>query len=171
MEKPSTARVALKWGIISAIISVVFTIVLYNLDLWKMVWVSITAGLLITIIILVLACKEFRTLNNGFITFGEGLGLSMLVIAVSSLISNAFNQLYVNVIDAGMKGKITDFQEEMYIKQGLSQEQIDMAMQQTERFNNPSMQFLFSMLGALLFGFIISLIIAAVMKKNRPVFE
>jgi hypothetical protein len=136
-----------------------------------MVWVSITAGLLITIIILVLACKEFRTLNNGFITFGEGLGLSMLVIAVSSLISNAFNQLYVNVIDAGMKGKITDFQEEMYIKQGLSQEQIDMAMQQTERFNNPSMQFLFSMLGALLFGFIISLIIAAVMKKNRPVFE
>jgi hypothetical protein len=77
----------------------------------------------------------------------------------------------VNVIDAGMKGKITDFQEEMYIKQGLSQEQIDMAMQQTERFNNPSMQFLFSMLGALLFGFIISLIIAAVMKKNRPVFE
>jgi hypothetical protein len=171
MEKPSTARVALKWGIISAIISVVFTIIMYNLDLWKMVWVSIATGLLITILILVLACKEFRTLNNGFMTFGEGLGLSMLIIAVSGLISNAFNQLYVNVIDTGIKDQIADFQEEMYIKQGLSQERIDMAMQQTERFNNPSMQFLFSMLGTLLFGFIISLIIAAVMKKNRPVFE
>jgi uncharacterized membrane protein len=171
MEKPSTARIALKWGIISAIISVVFTIILYSFDLWKTWWVSIIIGLAITIAILALACKEFKSLNEGFMTFSEGLSISMLVIAVSSLISSAFNQLYVNVIDTGIKEQIADFQEEMYIKQGLSAEQIDMAMQQAERFSSPSMQFLFSMLGALLFGFIMALIVAAVMKKNRPVFE
>ncbi len=171
MEKPSTARIALKWGIISAIISVIFTIVLYTFDLWKVTWVSIIIGLAITVVILVLASKEFRTLNNGFLTFGEGLGISMLVIAVSGLISAGFNQLYMNVIDDTIKDKITDFQEEMYLKQGLSAEQIDMAMQQVEKFNSPGIQFLFSLLGSLLLGFIIALIVAAIMKKNRPVFE
>lgn len=171
MEKPSTARIALKWGIISAIISVLFAIILYTFDLWKTWWVSLLIGLAMTVIILVLASKEFKSLNQGFMTFGEGLGISMLVITVSSLISNAFNQLYVNVIDESIKGKIADFQEEMYIKQGLSEEQIDMAMQQAERFSSPGMQFLFGMLGALLMGFIIALIVSAIMKKNRPVFE
>lgn len=171
MEKPSTARIALKWGIISSIISVIFTIILYNFDLWKMFWIAATGGLAVILIILILASKEFKSLNDGFMTFGEGLGMSMLVIMVSSLISNAFNQLYVNVIDTSIKGKITDMQEEMYVKQGLSQEQIDMAMEQVERFNNPSMQFLFSMLGSLFFGFLLALIISAIMKKDRPVFE
>lgn len=171
MEKPSTARIALKWGIISAIISVVFTIILYNFDLWKMVWVSVTFGLLITVVVLVLASKEFKGLNEGFMTFGQGFGMSMLIIAVSGLISNAFNQLYINVIDTGMLDKIKDFQEEMYIKQGLSDEQIEMALQQAERFSSPGMQFLFSILGSLFFGLIISLIVAAIMKKERPVFE
>lgn len=171
MEKPSTARIALKWGIISSIISVIFTIILYNFDLWKMFWIAATGGLAVILIILILASKEFKSLNDGFMTFGEGLGMSMLVIMVSSLISNAFNQLYVNVIDTSIKGKITDMQEEMYVKQGLSQEQIDMAMEQVERFNNPSMQFLFAMLGSLFFGFLMALIISAIMKKDRPVFE
>ncbi|MDP5120405.1 MAG: DUF4199 domain-containing protein [Spirosomaceae bacterium] len=171
MEKPSTARIALKWGIISAIISIVFTIVLYTFDLWKMVWIAAAFGVAVTVVILVLAAKEFKSLNNGFMTFGEGLGMSMLIIVVSGLISNAFNQLYVNVIDTSIKGKITDMQEEMYVKQGLSEEQISMAMEQLERFNNPSMQFLFSMLGTLFFGFLLSLIISAIMKKDRPVFE
>lgn len=171
MEKPSTARVALKWGIISAIISVVFAIVLYSFDLWKTWWVSIIIGLGIMVAILVLACKEFKALNEGFMSFGEGLSISMLVIAVSSLISGAFNQLYTNVIDPSIKDQIADFQEEMYIKQGLSTEQIDMAMQQAERFNSPGLQFLFGILTALFFGFIIALIVSAVMKKNRPVFE
>lgn len=171
MEKPSTARIALKWGIISAIISTVFTIVLYTFDLWKMLWIAVTFGLAVTVVILVLAAKEFKSLNNGFMTFGEGLGMSMLIIMVSGLISNAFNQLYVNVIDTSIKGKMIDMQEEMYVKQGLSEEQISMAMEQLERFNNPSMQFLFSMLGTLFFGFLLSLIISAIMKKDRPVFE
>lgn len=171
MEKPSTARIALKWGIISAVISVIFTIVLYTFDLWKITWVSLVFGLAIIIVILVLANKEFRTLNEGFLTFGESLGISMLVIAVSSLISAAFNQLYMNVIDNTIKDKMADFQEETMLKQGMTMEQIDMAMQQVEKFNTPGIQFLFGLLGSLFFGFIIALIIAAIMKKNRPVFE
>jgi len=171
MEKPSTARIALKWGIISAVISVIFTIILYTFDLWKITWVSLVFGLAIIIVILVLANKEFRTRHEGFLTFGESLGISMLVIAVSSLISAAFNQLYMNVIDNTIKDKMADFQEETRLKQGMTMEQIDVAMQQVEKFNTPGIQFLFGLLGSLFFGFIIALIIAAIMKKNRPVFE
>lgn len=171
MEKPSTARIALKWGIISAIISVIFTIVIYTFDLWSMTLLSVLIGLLITGVIVALACKEFKSLNTGFMTFGEGLGLSMLIVTVGSLISNSFNQLYINVIDTGMQEKIADFQEETYLKQGIPQEQVDVMMEQAARFSTPGMQFLFGMLFSLLFGFLVSLVVAAVMKKNRPVFE
>lgn len=171
MEKPSTARIALKWGIISAIISVIFTVIIYNFELWKIFWIALVFGIVVTVTILVLAAKEFKSLNNGFVSFSEGLGMSMLIIVVSGLISNSFNQLYVNVIDTSIKGKITDMQEEMYVKQGLSQEQIDMAMEQVGRFNNPSMQFLFGMLFSVFFGFLMALIISAIMKKDRPIFE
>lgn len=171
MEKPSTARIALKWGIISAIISVIFTIVIYTFDLWSMTLLSVLVGLLSTGIIVALACKEFKSLNSGFMTFGEGLGLGMLIVTVSSLISISFNQLYINVIDPGIQEEIMNFQEEMYLKQGISQEQVDTMLQQAERFNSPGMQFLFGMLFALLLGFLVSIVVAAVMKKNRPVFE
>lgn len=171
MEKPSSARIALKWGIISAIISVIFTVILYNTELWKQQWIPSVAGILITVVLLVLAMKEFKQSNDGFMSYGEGLSLSMLFIAVSSLISTGFSVIYMNIIDESIMGKIMDAQEENMMKQGLSDEVLSSAMENVQRFSTPGFQFLFGILAGLLFGFILALIVTAFMKKNRPVFE
>lgn len=171
MERPSTARIALKWGIISAIISVIFTVVLLNTELWKQQWIQGTIGVIITIVLLILAMKEFKQSNDGFMSYGQGLSLSMLLIAVSSLISTGFSVFYMNVIDESFKEKMLSFQEEMMVKQGVSEDQLNTAMENVERFSTPGFQFLFGIIAALVFGFIIALIVTAFMKKDRPVFE
>lgn len=170
MEKPSTARIAIKWGIISAIISIVFAIVIYNTDLWKSSWISFVFGSIISITLLVLAMKEFRGLNEQFMTFGEGFGLGMLLSTVSGLLSSAFNIIYTNFIDTGFQKKMMDLQEEKMIEQGLSDEQISAAMEMGQKFSTPGFQFLFSIIAILFFGAILSSIVAAIMQKKRPMF-
>ena len=74
MEKPSTARIALKWGILGAIMIIIYTVALYISGLFKtpaLSWIPF-AFLLFGI---VMSLREFKLINNNFISFSEGLGL------------------------------------------------------------------------------------------------
>jgi hypothetical protein len=56
-------------------------------------------------------------------------------------------------------------------KKGIPDEQIDQAMEMTKMFMNPGAMFVMGLLGTILIGFILSLIIAAILKKDKSVFE
>jgi Protein of unknown function (DUF4199) len=171
METTSTARIALKWGLISGLVSILFALVLYNTDLWKSSWVTGTSGIAITAVIITLAMREFKSLNNGFMSYGEGLGLGSILSVVSGVIGSIFNLVYMKFIDTTFIGKQLDFTEEKLIEQGMSDEQIEIALETTKKFTDSGFSFIFGVFGALFVGFLLSLIIAAILKKNKPVFE
>jgi hypothetical protein len=54
---------------------------------------------------------------------------------------------------------------------GMDDAQIDQAMSMTEKFMTPGIMFAMGVLSYVIIGFIISLIIAAIMRKDKPVFE
>jgi hypothetical protein len=169
MEQPSQARLALKWGVICALASIILSTVINITGLWKVTGVSMMVFIPL-IVFLVLSMKEFRESNGNFMSFGEGLSLGMLMSAVSALISSLWGIVYTTIIDTTFMGQVRDFQIEKMEEQGLDDEKIEQAMQITEKFSTGSMTFVFGLLGTLFFAFIFSLIISAIMKKIKPIF-
>ncbi|MCU0325635.1 MAG: DUF4199 domain-containing protein [Spirosomaceae bacterium] len=170
MEKPSTARIALKWGVIVGIVVIIFSTITSMADLWKQSWAS-WIGYLFVLGGLIMALGEFKKANEGFMGFGEGLGLGTLMSTVVGVLGAIFSYIYLNFIDTTMVSRIVDFQREKMSEQGLSDEQIDQAMEMTAKFMSPGMMFIFGVLGYLIVGFILTLIVSAIMKKSKPEVE
>ncbi|GAB3891459.1 hypothetical protein GCM10028803_03290 [Larkinella knui] len=169
-EKPSTARLALKWGLISGVIFMVYTTVINLTGQFSntaLPWLS----LLISIVLIVMAMREFRTLNGGFMSFGEGVSLGTLLSVISGLISITYNLIYTTFIDPTIRQQMLDNAREQMENRGMADEQIEQAMEFTEKIQSPGLQFLVGILFAAIFGVLISLIAAAFIRRNKPPFS
>ena len=165
-NKPSTAGIALKWGAIAGLLSIVFSTVLFVTGQANNKLVS-SLGLLILIGGIVYAIKEFKSQSGGYISFGEGLGLGSLASAVCGLLSAAYNVFYIKFVDdSSIKMAMQQSRLELEQK-GMDDAQIDQAMAMAENLSGPGVLFLFGFFGTLLFGFIFSLIISAIMKNEH----
>ena len=169
-ERPSTARLALKWGLITAVALIIFSTLLYTLGqtansgLTTIIYVIMAAGLFMGI-------REYRTLNGGYLSIGEGMGLGTLLAAVSGLISSTYSILYTTFIDPSVTELIQNQTRAQLEDQGkLTDEQIEQTMEVMQKFQSPGLQFMAGVLGAIFIGAILSLIISAIMrrKNNNP---
>lgn len=174
MEKPSAARVALKWGLISAVISIIYSVVMVLIGKYQdpsMNTVNFIFGLAVAVGILIYALREFRTLNNGYLSFGQGLGVGTLTSAVSGVVAGLFTFVYLKFIDPSALEKSMDIARDELERRGMDEAQIEQAEKYTSMFTSPGAIFVFSVFGAVLIGFILSLIIAAIVRREKPVFE
>ena len=170
MEKPSTARIALKWGIISAILIIVYSVVLYMTGWFKtpsLSWITF----LFLLFGIIMGIREFKLMNNDYVGFSEGLGVGTLLSAVTGLVSSIFSYIYLNFIDSTIMQQMRDMQMEQMENQGLSSEQIDQAMEIGAKFASPTFAFLIGIFLYVLFGFLISLVVAAILKNTKPEIE
>jgi hypothetical protein len=76
--------------------------------------------------------------------------------------------VYVKYIDSGFIQQMMDKQEEAFVAQGMSQEQIRVAMDMTAKFMTPEMMLVFGIVGGLVIIMIVGLIVTAFTKKNSP---
>lgn len=169
-EKPSTARLALKWGLISGVIFMIWTTVINVAGLFtnqSIQWVS----LVISIVITIMALREYRTLNSGFMSIGEGVGLGTLMSVISGLVSITYNLVYTNFIDPTIRQQMLDNAREQLENRGMADAQIENAMEITEKIQSPGLQFGIGIVFAAIFGALISLVVAAFLRRNRPPFS
>ncbi len=166
-NQPSTARIALKWGLILGVAQIVFSTLVFLTDNFGNNALGSVAYLLIAIA-LVLAMRDFRTLNGGYMAYGEGISVGTLTAAISGLLSSLFSVFYMTVIDTNVMQRVIDKAREQMEAQGnLSDEQIDQAIEITQKFQSPGILFAVGVIGSALIGLIFSLVIAAIMKKDK----
>jgi len=166
----TTARVGLKWGLIAGIVSMVYTAILYTTGLFLnpgVPWV----GVVLSVVLIVLAMRNFRELNGGFMTYGEGVSMGAFTGTISALLSGSFNYLYTTFIDPTIQQQIRDFSEEQLAAQGMTDEQIEQALEFANTFQSPGVQFLMGVGGAVLASLIIALIASAFLRRERPFSE
>lgn len=169
-NQPSVSSVAMKYGFIGALVSVVFTAVLLIAGVNVSGWVG-SLGYLILIAAMVIAMKEYKKQNYGYMSYGQGLGLGTLVSLIFGVLGGLFMFVYTSFIDPNYTSSMMDKQRMELEERGMDDEQIDQAIAMGESFSSPAMMIVWSIVGYLIIGFIISLIVAAVMKNNRPEFE
>ena len=175
-QKTSPSLIMLKWGAIGGLLSFIFTLITKYTGLEDdfsetLGWVSTIFTLLINVTILVLALREVRSENDGFMTYGQGLGSSALLGAIWGVIAGGFNYIYLQFIDQGVIQKQLDLARERLEEQGLTESQIEDAEKITKMMMGPGIQFVIVVLVTILFMFILGLIVSGVLKREKSVFD
>ncbi len=169
-EKVSTARIALKYGVLASVVIMVFTTIINVTGQSQNKWLT-SLSFVFMIVGIVVAMKAFKEENKGFMTYGEGLGLGSLVSAIMGLLGSTFSVLYNKFIDPTIITQAMDTARSEMESKGMDDAQIDQAMAMSEKFMSPGVLFAFGVIGSLMVGFVLSLIIAAILRKDKPVFD
>ncbi|WP_051359829.1 DUF4199 domain-containing protein [Adhaeribacter aquaticus] len=167
----SPTGVAIRYGFFTSFLSVVYSLLLFvtgwNVTNQALTWISfliLGAGIF-------LAHNYFKSSGNGYMRYGQGIGIGSLLALVVGLISGIFTYVYVKFVDSGFMDRVKDMQVAQLEERGMSDEQIEQAMQMSEKFMGPEMMVVWSVLGTLFFGFLVSLVIAAITKNTKPEYE
>jgi len=169
MEKKNTSLFvnALIWGVIIGLVSVVYSVILYMLDLALNTALGY-AGLIIVIAGLAIAMKNYRDhVLDGILPFGKAFGFGVLIILISAFISGIYVFLLYSIIDPDLIRKAIDASAERMLEQGLSEDQVEQALEVTRRIMKPAIMFISGLFVNLLVGVVLSLIMAAIFKKEE----
>jgi hypothetical protein len=169
MEQKNTSVLvnALIWGSIIGLVSVVYSVILYMLDQTLNRTLGYV-GLIILIAGLALAMKSYRdNVLDGILPFGKAFGFGMLIVLVSAIIGGIYGYLLYTVIDPDLMGKMADMQAEQMLERGLTEDQVEQALEVSKRFMTPVFIFISGFIVNVLMGTVLSLIIAAIFKKDE----
>ncbi len=160
-----------KYGIIGALLAFVWTLIGYvmgNETQEKLKWVGFAVMAGIVIYCFRAAILEYRQANEGFISFGKAYGAAFKTGLVMALVSSLLTYVYFAYINPEYIGFALEKAQEQMQEQGLSDEQIQTAVQMQAKFMTPVMMTVMGFVSSLIIYALISLIFAATMKKENP---
>lgn len=154
-------------GLIMGLAGIVFTLVLWFLDLTFNRGISYVF-LLISAVLLYYFIKSYRdNYLHGIITYGQSLGAGMIIFVYYGIIMAIFSYILYTVIDPGLTEKGLVFAEEQLRKSGrVPDNMIDASMDMQRKFMKPGIMAGASILGSLFTGLIISLIVSIFTRKE-----
>ncbi|MBS1485951.1 MAG: DUF4199 domain-containing protein [Bacteroidetes bacterium] len=174
MEDPTqtpevTIRSAgIRYGIISGIFSFAFFIILTTLGQTASEGIWSWVGYLVTAALIFLAHKYFKDNGNGFMSYGQGIGVAFWEGLISVAIYMPLFYIYVKFIDSGFIDMIKEKQIDAMQQKGMSEDQIDQAMQIAGKFMSPEMMLVFGIIGGLIVFIIIALLVTIFTQKKNP---
>lgn len=167
----------LKYGLFLGITIVVFTAAIFLID-YQLLQNPFFASIpfIINVAVLFIAGYELRKKNGGYLTFKDALLSTFIIYAISAFIVMIYTVLQYNVftpeIAAELQRETLNQQVVVWESFGMSDEEIDQAAAEMENRNIFGLTWqLLGLAGNLVFGFVISLIVAAIVKKKQPEFS
>ncbi|GEM_PF-67759 len=162
---------ALVYGLIGGLLSVAASLVLDLTGLvdaaaGKGTWLSSVVSIAIFVWALFTAIRKQREDLGGTISFGGAFKVAFVASVIIALIGAAYMLLYANFINPDFIEEAKQAAMEQMAAQGQSDEQIEQAMEMTGKFMTPVMMAVMGFIGSLIMGVIISLIGAAILKKE-----
>jgi len=183
MDNQALLKTAIKFGTITGLGNIAFFFLLYFMGknpLGNWSWL----GVWIPILLIVLGTKEHRNKDlGGYMNYRRGLGMGMMITLFTAILFSMFVYTFGNFFDANIlqmqKDEITtgmqaiDENKDAMIKI-IGEDKYDKSMEAMQKSHDTMTMALVSMgqFEIKLFGgFIISLIVAAFVKKKRPLFD
>ena len=162
--------VGLRYGLLTGLVSIIISFLLNvtQLEQSPAKWLT----LVVLIVGIILAQKAFRQANGEFMGYGQGLGVGVVLSAVSAVLGAAFSYIYITLIDPEMPARILEKgRADLEARGNLSDAQIEQAMRWTAMFvQGPALAGI-ALVSGVLMGLVVSLITAAVLKNPKPEFE
>lgn len=129
--------------------------------------------MLLSMIFVFVGIKHYRdNVNNGVLSFWQGLKIGVLIVLIPSIAFGLFDLLYTEVINP-------DWLDNYYAEQvaktkkSIAPEKLDAALKKLESskeiFSNPFLQFLLMTVTVFIIGFIVTIISSLTLRRSRSV--
>jgi hypothetical protein len=179
MEQVVSAKktnVLLQFGLMSAVASILIFVVLYLGGTSFFSSPVAFLAYLVPVVFSVLACRKAKQENEGYLEFRTALKITFGIFVLTTLGSTIVSYFIFNFLDTGfaesMKQVTIEKTQEFMVKFNVPQDQIDKAINKMITENIYSLGNLIkAFFQGCIVWFIVSLIIAAIMKKKKPVFS
>jgi hypothetical protein len=153
-------------GLIMGIIGIVYTLLIYFLDLTFNQYAGYFYYL-VQIFVLFYLLKMYReNYKNGYITYGQAFGAGVVISVYAAVLGAIFTFILYSYIDTGLIAKQLAFAEQTLVDRGMPQTAIDSAMNVQAKIMKPAIMAPISVFGGILWGAILSLIVAIFVKKE-----
>lgn len=166
-QNVSAWKANLNSGVIMGTIGIVYTLLMYFLDLTlnkSMGYIFIA----LSIFLLYYFIKSYRdNYMHGYITYGQAVGAGVIIYLYYSIISAIFTYILYTFIDPGLTKKLLAMVEEQMIKSGrVAADQLDTIMAFQKKIMIPEIQAPLGVIFNMIFGTIIALIVSIFIKKE-----
>jgi len=168
-QKASFRKSAMLCGLYIGIALIIYQVILYlthqnmNPSFGWITYVILTVGVF-------LSQTGYRdNLLDGNIKYSTALGYGVSVMIFAGIIQSLYTVVLFRYIDPSLLDKMGSMQEELMIKEGISNDQIEQMSGIMSKFRSPLFLVFSNMFGYAIYGFIISLITSIFVKKEGKI--
>lgn len=166
-NQASSKSIILNYGLYLGVIGVIVHLALYaSGKLIELNWVNSLVWFIALIALTIMGIKKFKEANGTYISWGQGLKIGMGITMICAIITVVYILIFTNVIDPTFQDQVMEVQKQAWVDAGMTDSQIEDAVEMTKKFQGPAISSALVLAMSAFFGFIISAIIAAVMKKS-----
>ncbi len=171
MEEKANAsfwKPALIYGAILGVASILVAVVFYIMNVQFKTWAAIVS-VVVSIAVLLYCLKAYRNeYLGGFASYGKLVLMTLGMAVISSLLLSAYTYTLVNFIDEDYVEKVKQFTiEKISENPRITEAQLDVLIERTENSTTKSKIIRRSMVGGVIYTFIIGLIAAAFIKREE----
>ena len=164
----SSKSTMLNYGLLLGVSSIFINLVAYALGIHlDQDWRIGTLGFLAMIVIIVLGIRNFKSVNNNLITWGQSVKIGVGIAIVSALLGIIYNLIFMNFIEPEFMNQMMEKQVVAWEELNMTEEQIEASKSMMETFSSPGITSAIGIIAAAFFGFVISAIAGAIMKRTE----
>jgi len=165
-QKVNVWQANLTSGLILGLIGIVYTLVMYFLDL-TFNQVQGYVFLLVLIVTLFYLVKSYRdNYLYGYITYGQAVGAGVVIFLYYAILISIFMYILYKIIDPDLISKQLAMAEDLIEKRRMPQEAADAAIKFQKKFVKPEIIAISGIFSNMITGVIMSLIVAIFVKKE-----
>ena len=120
------------------------------------------------IIIIIISLRQIAEENKNYtISFGALFKAGMIITLVTAIIMVVYFIIYANFIEPNFIDKILEVTKENLATKGLSEDQVDAALEMSKKFMSPTIMAVTSLISNLIIGAIAAAIGAGIFKNEK----
>lgn len=163
-RRPAKVKSAFEKGLLIAVVLVIYTMVLYLLDLHMIQWLGF-AGFVIMFALLFKFGRDYaRSGGTSSLSYGQAFGYLLLMVIFSALLGGVFNFVYFEWIAPETIDKAIEEAYEGMMKSGMGEEQVMKQMEMSVQWMTSTTFTIGGIVTSFFWGLIASLVIAAMIK-------
>jgi hypothetical protein len=165
-------QMALTNGSIIGVALIFYSLLLWVLNVDRENWVQYLSYLIMTVGV-VLALKQYREKNNGYLTYNQAFSNGFLTLLIATVLMAVYVLIFFGLIAPGEVDKMVEIAEEKMYESNpqLTDEQVNVAMGYAKMFMTPWAMAIIVLIFNTLASLLICAIVAAFMKKEKELFN
>ena len=168
--KKSVKDFILHYGNILGLVSIVFALMIFFLDLHYAQENSINlVNYGISVSVIIIALLDYRKTSAGILSLGDSIKMGMGIVLISAIYISIYTIILINFLDTETLTKSLEVTEMKILEQNpeISEEQLDQILSFQEKFSTPFVIITVLIIFSLISGFFSSLILGLIFKKSR----